>query len=72
MVGEVSMLDPAFFALLFTGHMFRRLAAKDGFISGSTLLAGLKLRILPWKDEQWANPKVCPPALHNIGNAYAL
>lgn len=51
-VGDVSMFEPAFFALWFTGHTFLRLAAKDGFITGSTLLAGLKLRILPSKDEQ--------------------
>lgn len=56
-----SRLAPAFFTLLCAGHTLRRLAAKDGYSEGSMSREVLKLWILFWKDEQWANPRVWPP-----------
>lgn len=55
-------MAPAFFGLLLMGHVFFKLAAKDGRSEGSTSCVALKLWILFWKDEQWENPRVWPPA----------
>ena len=60
-VEEGSMVVPAFFDLPFLGQTPFNFAAKDGFIKGSTSCVALKLWILFWKDEQWENPRVCPP-----------
>lgn len=61
-VDEGSIVAPAFFGLFLMGHMFFKLAAKDEWSVGSMSCDALKLWILFWKDEQWENPRVCPPA----------
>ena len=52
---------PAFFGLFLIGQAPLKLPANDGFIEGSMSCVALKLRILLWKEEQWENPRVCPP-----------
>lgn len=67
-VDDGSIVAPAFFALLFAGQTLLKLAAKDGCMVGSTSCVALKLRILFWKEEQWENPRVWPPAKRHIQN----
>lgn len=61
-VAEGSIVAPAFLGLFLMGHVFFKLAAKEECSVGSTSCVALKLWILFWKDEQWENPRVCPPA----------
>jgi hypothetical protein len=69
-VEEGSMVVPAFFALLFFGQTPLKLAANDGCIEGSMSFVALKLRILFWKEEQWENPRVCPPTYMLITSTF--